>query len=145
MIKHATASVFVMHRDEVGWRTGLVLHPVFDLWIMPGGHIDPDEDPPQAALREVNETLERRVAERTADLSEALNRLQAEVGERLRAEEALRAQCTNPTGRANRRPAFAALPSGCRPAACIPTRRRGTSRGAFDLSRTGPSLRPFGS
>jgi PAS domain S-box-containing protein len=44
----------------------------------------------EAVLREVNETLERRVAERTADLSEALNRLQAEVGERLRAEEALR-------------------------------------------------------
>ncbi|HEY0412398.1 MAG TPA: PAS domain-containing protein [Allosphingosinicella sp.] len=44
----------------------------------------------EAALRELNETLERRVAERTADLSQALNRLQAEVGERLRAEEALR-------------------------------------------------------
>jgi len=44
----------------------------------------------EAALREANETLERRVAERTADLSQALNRLQAEVGERLRAEEALR-------------------------------------------------------
>jgi len=44
----------------------------------------------EAALLEVNETLERRVAERTADLSQALNRLQAEVGERLRAEEALR-------------------------------------------------------
>jgi PAS domain S-box-containing protein len=44
----------------------------------------------EAALREVNETLERRVDERTADLSAALERLQAEVGERLRAEEALR-------------------------------------------------------
>jgi hypothetical protein len=44
----------------------------------------------EAALREVNETLERRVAERTADLSAALERLQAEVGERLKAEEALR-------------------------------------------------------
>ena len=44
----------------------------------------------EAALREVNETLERRVAERTADLSAALDRLQSEVGERLRAEEALR-------------------------------------------------------
>jgi PAS domain S-box-containing protein len=44
----------------------------------------------EAALREVNETLERRVGERTADLSAALDRLQAEVGERLRAEEALR-------------------------------------------------------
>jgi PAS domain S-box-containing protein len=44
----------------------------------------------EAALREANETLERRVGERTADLSAALDRLQAEVGERLRAEEALR-------------------------------------------------------
>jgi PAS domain S-box-containing protein len=44
----------------------------------------------EAALREVNETLERRVDERTADLSAALDRLQAEVGERLKAEEALR-------------------------------------------------------
>ncbi len=41
-------------------------------------------------LRELNETLERRVAERTADLSAALDRLQAEVSDRLRAEEALR-------------------------------------------------------
>jgi PAS domain S-box-containing protein len=41
-------------------------------------------------LREVNESLERRVDERTADLSAALDRLQAEVGERLKAEEALR-------------------------------------------------------
>ncbi|HEY0043025.1 MAG TPA: PAS domain S-box protein [Allosphingosinicella sp.] len=44
----------------------------------------------EATLREVNETLERRVAERTADLTAALDRLQAEVGERLKAEEALR-------------------------------------------------------
>jgi PAS domain S-box-containing protein len=44
----------------------------------------------EATLREMNETLERRVAERTADLSAALDRLQAEVGERVRAEEALR-------------------------------------------------------
>jgi PAS domain S-box-containing protein len=44
----------------------------------------------EAALREVNETLERRVAERTADLSAALDRLQTEVGDRLKAEDALR-------------------------------------------------------
>ena len=44
----------------------------------------------EAKLREINEVLERRVAERTADLSAALDRLQAEVAERLRAEEALR-------------------------------------------------------
>jgi PAS domain S-box-containing protein len=41
-------------------------------------------------LREINDTLEKRVAERTADLTAALDRLQAEVSERLRAEEALR-------------------------------------------------------
>jgi signal transduction histidine kinase/CheY-like chemotaxis protein len=41
-------------------------------------------------LREIAETLERRVQERTADLSTALDRLQREVADRERAEEALR-------------------------------------------------------
>jgi len=44
----------------------------------------------EAALRELNETLERRVEERTHDLQAALDRLQQEVAERERAEEALR-------------------------------------------------------
>lgn len=44
----------------------------------------------EAKLREMNETLERRVAERTGDLEAALERIQAEVADRLRAEEALR-------------------------------------------------------
>jgi PAS domain S-box-containing protein len=54
------------------------------------GHDITQSKEAESALREVNETLEKRVAERTADLSAALDRLQSEVGERLRAEEALR-------------------------------------------------------
>jgi PAS domain S-box-containing protein len=41
-------------------------------------------------LRELNETLEKRVADRTADLEAALERLRDEVAERIRAEDALR-------------------------------------------------------
>ena len=44
----------------------------------------------EATLRGVNEALEKRVEARTADLERAIDRLQAEVGERERAEEALR-------------------------------------------------------
>ncbi|HEY0625643.1 MAG TPA: PAS domain-containing protein [Allosphingosinicella sp.] len=44
----------------------------------------------EATLRAMNETLEKRVEERTADVTAALDRLQAEVSERMRAEEALR-------------------------------------------------------
>ena len=44
----------------------------------------------EAALRELNETLELKVAERTAELSKALDTLQAETADRVRAEEALR-------------------------------------------------------
>ncbi|WP_114394087.1 NahK/ErcS family hybrid sensor histidine kinase/response regulator [Oleisolibacter albus] len=42
------------------------------------------------ALRDTNETLERRVAERTAALTELNGQLQQEIGERLQMEEALR-------------------------------------------------------
>lgn len=56
MIKHATASVFVFHHDPAaGWRTGLVEHPRLNAWMMPGGHVEADESPAEAALRELTE------------------------------------------------------------------------------------------
>ena len=42
-------------------------------------------------LEKANQALERSVAERTVDLSEAVTRLQSEVSERHRAEQTLRA------------------------------------------------------
>ena len=42
------------------------------------------------ALRELNESLERRVAERTQELAQSNERLQVEISERAQAEEALR-------------------------------------------------------
>ncbi|MDG4833781.1 NUDIX hydrolase [Solwaraspora sp. WMMD1047] len=51
-IRHNTASAVVLdHRDRVL----LVHHNKIGLWLYPGGHIDPNEDPAQAALREVRE------------------------------------------------------------------------------------------
>ncbi|HET9429421.1 MAG TPA: response regulator [Allosphingosinicella sp.] len=44
----------------------------------------------EQGLREMNETLERRVEERTAELRSTLEKLRAEVAERERAEQALR-------------------------------------------------------
>jgi len=50
---HFTASALVV--DEAREHTALVHHRKLDLWVQPGGHIDPDEDIKAAALREVRE------------------------------------------------------------------------------------------
>jgi 8-oxo-dGTP pyrophosphatase MutT (NUDIX family) len=46
-----TVAVFVVHRDHV------LLHPhrKLGLWLPPGGHIEPNELPDEAAIREVEE------------------------------------------------------------------------------------------
>lgn len=46
-----TVAVFVIHRNHV------LLHPhrKLGLWLPPGGHIEPDELPDEAAIREVEE------------------------------------------------------------------------------------------
>src|SRR5437763_14866929 len=56
MLKHTTASVFLFAATpEHGWRLGLVQHPRLCRWMLPGGHVEPHENPAEAALREVQE------------------------------------------------------------------------------------------
>jgi 8-oxo-dGTP diphosphatase len=52
VIRHFTASGIVLSSDE---HVLLVEHRKLGCWLYPGGHIDPDEDPVQAVLREVAE------------------------------------------------------------------------------------------
>lgn len=55
MVKHATASVFVLCRFPAGWRLGLIEHPRFARLMMPGGHVEAGESQAEAAVREVGE------------------------------------------------------------------------------------------
>ena len=50
-VRHFTATGFVVHKDA----TLLHWHPKVKMWLPPGGHIEPNEDPVQAALREIEE------------------------------------------------------------------------------------------
>ncbi len=49
--RHFTATAFVVHKGA----TLLHWHRRLQQWMPPGGHIEPNEDPVQAALREVRE------------------------------------------------------------------------------------------
>lgn len=51
LVRHLTATGFVVWRG----RTLLHWHRKNRLWLPPGGHIEPNEDPVQAVLREVEE------------------------------------------------------------------------------------------
>jgi 8-oxo-dGTP pyrophosphatase MutT (NUDIX family) len=51
MERHFTVTGFVVDGD----RTLLHWHKKLQIWLPPGGHIDPNEDPVQAVLREVRE------------------------------------------------------------------------------------------
>lgn len=51
-VRHFTASAIVLDGSE---RVLLVHHRKAGVWLYPGGHIDSDEDPAQAAMREVVE------------------------------------------------------------------------------------------
>jgi len=54
-LKHQTSSVFVFRRLPGGWRIGLIRHPRFGRMMIPGGHVEPEESPAEAAVREVAE------------------------------------------------------------------------------------------
>lgn len=51
VVRHFTATGFVVHEGRVL----LHWHPKVKAWLPPGGHIDRNEDPVQAVLREVRE------------------------------------------------------------------------------------------
>ena len=48
-----TVEVFIIHENKVLLRK----HDKYGIWLSVGGHIEPDEDPNQAALREVQEEV----------------------------------------------------------------------------------------
>ncbi len=49
--KHFTASVYILKEESVL----LLMHPKFKKWLPPGGHIEPNETPIEAARREIME------------------------------------------------------------------------------------------
>ncbi len=51
LIRHFTATGFVAHHGSIA----LHWHPKVKMWLPPGGHIEPNEDPVQAVKREVLE------------------------------------------------------------------------------------------
>lgn len=48
-----TSEVFVVHKNKVLLR----VHDKMHIWLSVGGHIEPDEDPNEAAVREVKEEV----------------------------------------------------------------------------------------
>ena len=51
MNRHFTCTGFLVQGD----RTLLLWHPRLRMWVPPGGHLEPDEDPATAVLREIDE------------------------------------------------------------------------------------------
>ena len=51
LVRHFTATAFVVHEGSVA----LHWHPKVGAWLPPGGHVEDNEDPVQAVLREIEE------------------------------------------------------------------------------------------
>lgn len=58
-MRHFCASVFVIHKHDK--KILLVKHKKFNKWVQPGGHIEKEETPEEAALREVYEETRLRI------------------------------------------------------------------------------------
>lgn len=54
-IRHFVATTFVVKRFPEGKKTILVLHKKLGTWLPPGGHVEENELPQDAALREIRE------------------------------------------------------------------------------------------
>jgi 8-oxo-dGTP diphosphatase len=70
--RHLTASMVVI--DPAAESVLLIWHRATGLWMFPGGHVDPDETPGEAALREVLEEtgVTARIAGYPVDLPAAM-------------------------------------------------------------------------
>lgn len=55
MLRHFTVSAFVSIDTPDGGATLLHFHALNRMWLPAGGHVEPNEDPVQAALRETKE------------------------------------------------------------------------------------------
>lgn len=49
--KHFTASALILHEEKIL----LIYHKKLDVWLWPGGHIEKNEHPDEALIREVRE------------------------------------------------------------------------------------------
>ncbi|MCU4799084.1 NUDIX domain-containing protein [Halobacteria archaeon HArc-gm2] len=55
--RHFTATIYVVHPSDSGDVVALHEHDKHGLWLAPGGHVERDELPHEAGLREVREEL----------------------------------------------------------------------------------------
>ncbi len=51
MNRHFTVTTYLFHEEK----TLMIWHPKFHKWMPPGGHLEPNETPPEGARREVRE------------------------------------------------------------------------------------------
>jgi 8-oxo-dGTP pyrophosphatase MutT (NUDIX family) len=55
MIKQFTTSIFIINKSEYNLKIALIYHKKFDKWMVPGGHVEINENQVEAAIREANE------------------------------------------------------------------------------------------